>query len=88
MWPNAMSAVLARVSESGRLSLPASFRKAVGLERGGEVVVELDGREIRITTVDEVVSRAQALTRRLLGEKPEASLDAFLAERRREAERE
>jgi bifunctional DNA-binding transcriptional regulator/antitoxin component of YhaV-PrlF toxin-antitoxin module len=74
--------------ESGRLSLPARFRKAVGLERGGEVLVELDGREIRITTVDEVVSRAQALTRRLLGEKPEASLDAFLAERRREAERE
>jgi antitoxin component of MazEF toxin-antitoxin module len=88
MWPNAMSAVLARVSESRRLSLPASFCKAVGLERGGEVVVELDGREIRITTVDEVVSRAQALTRRLLGEKPEASLDTFLAERRREAERE
>lgn len=83
-----MSAVLARLSESGRLSLPAKFCKAIGLKRGGEVVLELDGREIRIRTVDEAVSRAQALTRRLLGEKPEASLDAFLVERRREAERE
>jgi len=64
------------------------FRKAVGLERGGEVVVELDGREIRIRTVDEVVGRAQTLTRRLLGDNPDASLDAFLAERRREAARE
>ena len=83
-----MSGILARISQSGRLSIPAKFRKAVGLERGGEVVVELDGREIRIRTIDEVVGRAQALTRQLLGEQPDASLDAFLAERRREAARE
>jgi AbrB family looped-hinge helix DNA binding protein len=83
-----MASIFARVSASGRLSLPAKFRRAVGLERGGEVVIELDDREIRIRTIDEVVGRAQALTRRLLGGKADASLDAFLAERRREAERE
>ena len=82
-----MSAVFVRVSESGRLSIPAEFRKALGLGRGGAVVVELDGREIRIRTVDEAIGRAQALTRRLLGGKPDASVDAFLAERRRDAER-
>jgi hydrogenase maturation protease len=27
------------ISQSGRLSIPAKFRKAVGLERGGEVVM-------------------------------------------------
>ncbi len=79
-----MSGVIARVSGSGRLTIPAKFRKAVGLDRGGEVVVELDDREIRIRTVDEVVDHAQTLTRRLLGDNPNASLDAFLAERRRE----
>jgi AbrB family looped-hinge helix DNA binding protein len=79
-----MSGVIARVSGSGRLTIPAKFRKAVGLDRGGEVVVELDDREIRIRTVDEVVDHAQRLTRRLLGDNPNASLDAFLAERRRE----
>lgn len=83
-----MAAVRTRVSESGRLSIPAEFRKAVGLEHGGAVVVELDGREIRIRTVDEVVDRAQALTRQLLGGRPDASVDAFLVERHREAERE
>ena len=83
-----MSGGVARVSQSGRLSIPAKFRKAAGLERGGEVVVELDGREIRIMTVDEVVGRAQALTRRLLGDKPDVSLDAFLAERQRDDARE
>jgi bifunctional DNA-binding transcriptional regulator/antitoxin component of YhaV-PrlF toxin-antitoxin module len=83
-----MAAVLGRISRSGRLSIPAAFRKAAGLEHGGNVVIELHDREIRIRTVDEVITRSQAITRRLLGDEPEASVDAFLAERRREAERE
>jgi AbrB family looped-hinge helix DNA binding protein len=80
-----MVVIRGRVSETGRLSIPADFRKAVGLERGGDVVVELDGREIRIRTVDEVIAQARALTQRLIGSKPEASVDTFLSERRREA---
>ncbi len=83
-----MNAIHGRVSKSGRISLPAEFRKAVGLDGGGEVVVELDGREIRIRTVDEVVAGAQARTRRLLAGKSASSVDAFLALRRREAAKE
>jgi bifunctional DNA-binding transcriptional regulator/antitoxin component of YhaV-PrlF toxin-antitoxin module len=88
MGKYAMAAVRARVSGSGRLSIPAAFRKAIGLDRGGNVVVELVGREIRIRTLDEVVAQAQSLTRRLLGDRPEASVKAFLTERRRAHERE
>jgi AbrB family looped-hinge helix DNA binding protein len=83
-----MKSILGRVTDSGRISLPAEFRKAVGLEHGGAVVVELAGREIRIRTVDEAVARAQARTRQLLGSKREGSVEAFLAARRREAARE
>jgi len=83
-----MNGVRARVSESGRISLPAAFRRAIGLDRGGDVVVELDGRVIRIRTLDGVVAHAQTLTRRLLRGKADASVDAFLAERRPEAGRE
>ncbi len=83
-----MTAIRGRVSKFGRNSLFAEFRKAVGLDQGGDVVVERNGSEIRITTIDEVVSRAQAITRRFLGGKPLASVDAFLAERRREESRE
>jgi AbrB family looped-hinge helix DNA binding protein len=84
-----MTVVRAKVSESGRLSIPAELRRAIGLEHGGDVVVDLDGREIRIRTVAEAVAQAQALSRRLLGDRvAEASVDNFLAERRREAERE
>ena len=83
-----MTGVRARVSGSGRLSISAAFRKALGLDRGGNVVVELVGREIRIRTVEEVVAQAQVLTHRLLGDRPDASVEAFLSERRRAAEQE
>ena len=79
-----MNAVRGRLSQSGRISIPADFRKMIGLDRGGDVVIELDGREIRIRPIDEVVARAQALTGRLLGGKSTASVHDFLAERRRE----
>ncbi len=76
----------ARVDEVGRLMLPDEIRSAVGLERGGDVVLELAGNEIRIRTADDdVVSRAQRLTRRLLAGKTGTTVDDFLAERGREA---
>jgi bifunctional DNA-binding transcriptional regulator/antitoxin component of YhaV-PrlF toxin-antitoxin module len=74
--------VRGHVSSSGRLSLPAEFRKEIGLERGGDVIVELDGKDIRIRTVQEAVARAQAMSRRLLAGKPALSVDDFLAHRR------
>jgi AbrB family looped-hinge helix DNA binding protein len=80
-----MNATRAKVSESGRISIPAEFRKAVGLDHGGDVIVELDGRDIRIRTVDEVVARAQEITRRLFADKSDVSVDDFIADRRREA---
>lgn len=73
-----------QVSASGRLSLPADFRKAVGLEKGGTVIVELDGNDIRVRTIQEIVARAQELSRRMLAGKPNVSVDDFLAERRRD----
>jgi bifunctional DNA-binding transcriptional regulator/antitoxin component of YhaV-PrlF toxin-antitoxin module len=88
MLGRAMNAIFCRVSKSGRLSVPAVFRKAIGLERGGDVVVELDDRQLRITTVRDAIARAQHLSKRLLEGKPDMSVDDFIAERHREAERE
>src|SRR5689334_7454382 len=56
MNDQAKKLVRGHVSASGRLSLPAEFRKAVGLEQGGDVVVELDNREIRIRTLDDTIA--------------------------------
>ena len=82
MSGRAKKVVRGQVSRTGRLSLPAEFRKAIGLERGGDVVVELDGNDIRIRTINEAVARAQAMSRRLLAGKPGLSVDDFLAHRR------
>ena len=81
-----MDGLRARVDEAGRLVLPDEIRIAVGLERGGDVVLELAGDEIRIRAAgDDVVSRAQRLTRQLLAGRTGTTVDDFLAERRREA---
>lgn len=79
-----MGVIRAKVSESGRLQLPAEMRRATGLEHGGEVVVELVGKEIRVRTLQESIARAQELARRILGDTPQASVDDFLATRRRD----
>jgi len=82
MTQYAKAAVWGHISPSGRISLPAEFRRAMGVEGGGKVLVELDGNEIRIRTVREAVARAQALSRRLFADKPNVSVDDFLAHRR------
>ena len=83
-----MKPIFCHVSKSGRLSVPAEFRKAIGLEQGGDVVIQLDDRELRIITVRDAITRAQELSKRLLEGKPDVSVDDFIAERHREAERE
>ena len=51
------------VSETGRLSLPAELRRAVGLERGGTVRIEVIDGSIRIRTMKEVKDRIRAMAR-------------------------
>lgn len=51
------------VSETGRLSLPAELRRAVGLERGGPVRIEIVDGAIRIRTMKEVKNHIRTLAR-------------------------
>jgi AbrB family looped-hinge helix DNA binding protein len=81
-----MNAILGRVSDSGRLSLPSTFRNTLGLEHGGDVVVEMSDGAIHIRTLDQTSQRARELTKRLLADKPGSDVDGFLADRHREAE--
>ena len=74
----------ARVMPDGRVSLPAELRRKHGLVRGGEVMVEDTGDAIVLRTLDEVVARAQALSRALVAGQDGASVDDFLADRARE----
>jgi bifunctional DNA-binding transcriptional regulator/antitoxin component of YhaV-PrlF toxin-antitoxin module len=55
------SSLRGQVSETGRLSLPAELRRAVGLERGGPVSIEIIDGVIRIRTMKQVRDRIRAL---------------------------
>ncbi len=73
----------AKVMPDGRISLPAGLRKKHGLVRGSEVIVEDAGDAIVLRTLDQVVARAQALSRKLVEGQACASVDDFLADRAR-----
>jgi AbrB family looped-hinge helix DNA binding protein len=83
-----MNAVRAHVDKQGRLVIPAEVRKSMGLgSDGGDVSLEVeeDG-ELRVTTLEAGIRRAQAIVRRHTKGRP-GLLDEFLDDRRREAER-
>jgi AbrB family looped-hinge helix DNA binding protein len=76
-----------RVNENGRVVIPASFRKALGINVGDEVVLRIEDDELRITTLKRRLERAQQSIRRYI--KPGRSLvDELIAERREAAKRE
>ena len=74
-----------KVSESGKLNLPAQMRRQVGLEQGGPVLVRIEDGEIRIRTVRDSILRLQQRARKLFGGVD--SVGRFIADRRAEGGR-
>jgi AbrB family looped-hinge helix DNA binding protein len=76
-----------RVNENGRVVIPASFRKALGINPGDEVVLRLEEDELRITAQKHRLDRARRLVRKYI--KPGRSLaDELIAEHREAARKE
>ncbi len=76
-----------RVNENGRVVIPASFRKRLGIRIGDEVVLQIEDDELRIMTLKRNIERAQRLVRQHV--KPGTSLvDELIAERREAARNE
>jgi len=74
-----------RVNENGRVVIPASFRKRLGIHVGDEVVLRIEDDELRITTLKRRIERAQRLVRKHV--KSGVSLVDELIAGRREATR-
>ncbi|MGA7458818.1 MAG: AbrB/MazE/SpoVT family DNA-binding domain-containing protein [Candidatus Korobacteraceae bacterium] len=74
-----------RVVDNGRIVIPAAFRKALGIEIGDEVVLRVQDNELRITTQQRRIERAQQRARQHL--KSGTSLVNELLAERREAAR-
>lgn len=76
-----------RVNQNGRVVIPASFRKQLGIRAGDEVVLQIQDDELRITTLKRNLERAQQIVRKHV--KPGTSLvDELIAERREAARNE
>ena len=76
-----------RVNENGRVVIPASYRKALGIKGGDEVILRMEDDELRITTMKRRLERARRRIRQYV--KPGVSLaDELIAERREAAKRE
>ena len=76
-----------RINENGRMVIPASVRKALGINPGDEVVLRLEEDGLLITTLRHRIERAQRLVRKYVN--PGVSLaDELIAERRAAARKE
>lgn len=76
-----------KVNENGRVVIPVEFRRALGVDAGDEVILTWKDDEIRITTMQQRIERAQRRARQYV--KPGISLvDELIAERREAAKRE
>lgn len=78
---------IARVSEGGKMNIPAQIRREVGLEHGGPVMVSVVDGEIRMRVLRQVLAELQAEARDVFAGSGE-TVDGFLRERRDEAHRE
>jgi bifunctional DNA-binding transcriptional regulator/antitoxin component of YhaV-PrlF toxin-antitoxin module len=69
------------------LVIPAEYRKALDLSVGEDIVIRMEGDEIRVYSLQQAVKRAQQFAHKYM--KGKGSLvDELIAERRRDAKRE
>ncbi len=81
-----MSATLikTKVTEGGRIVIPANVRRALDMRVGEDVTLEIDRDELRIRTSHAALRRLQKMVReRVPAER--SIVDEFLRERRKEA---
>lgn len=72
-----------KVASNGRMILPASVRKAMGLQGDVKVILTIEDDQVRLSPIGHGVSRAQALYREHA--KQARTTDDFLSDRKAEA---
>ncbi len=76
-----------RMSENGRVLIPAEIRKQLGLVAGEPITLTVEGQELRLMTRRARIRAAQASVARYVPEGRRLE-DELIAERREEARRE
>ena len=79
--------VRARLSDDGRVVIPAKVRKAMGLHPGDHLLFQITDEGLLLTTLKQRIANAQRRARKYI--KPGVSLvDELIAERRAQARKE
>lgn len=71
-----------KVASNGRMILPASVRKAMGLHGDAKIILTIEDDQVRLSPIGHGVSRAQALYREHA--RQARSTDDFLTDRKAE----
>ena len=80
-----MASQAVKIIDGGKLIIPASFRRKLGIDTGDTVVIEMDEDGLHVRSLSSAVRRAQEIIREFVPD--EVSLaDELIAERRAEAE--
>ncbi len=75
------------IGEGGRIVVPAGFRKALDLQVGDEVILQLENDQIRLIPLRHAILLAQRKVRQYVAEGT-SLVEALIQDRRVEAERE
>lgn len=82
-----MEAQRVKIVEGGKLVIPASMRRELGISAGDTVMVDIEHGELRVRSVSKALERARSILRRHIPEGVNLS-DELISDRRAEAERE
>lgn len=82
-----MRSIAVKVSEAGRLNLPAEVRRALGLQGKGHVVLTIENGVVRLASMAQALERVRTLARPY-APKGRLASEELIAERRDEARRE
>lgn len=79
-----MNVTKVRMGNNGRVVIPAEYRKKLSLEPGTDLLLRVEGDELRLMTTASAIKRAQNLVRTYVPE-GYSLVDELIAERRAEA---
>lgn len=78
-----MSAVRAKIDETGRILIPAKLRTELNVRPGDPVVLETKGDELHVRPYRQAIREAQAIIRKYIPDRDRSLVDELIAERRR-----
>jgi AbrB family looped-hinge helix DNA binding protein len=76
-----------KISENGRVSIPAAFRRELGVKPGDELIARVEDGELRLTSPRLALERARRILDRYIKDDEDLA-DRLIADRRAEAARE